>query len=271
VTYFNKPTLEPVLESPFEAVISFGDSFSDNGFLSGHGFKRYTNTWTWAEYLSQLLGLPHESWAHGGAMTDDRNQAHPAGVRWSGLSWQIERFLAGLDRQDDISRILFTVMCGSNDYWGGQRSPAISAANIRTALESLSRVGARHIIYRETSAVIMAPGYLSGEWAPDYEGWKKLVEGTNALTRKLIGVGFAFSHPEVRLYYLLSDPLFTKIKNREAGFAFENLDKKWLGIHEHPEPYRYMWWDDWHPMGQVHLLAALETASAIKEALDLQG
>ncbi|MDR2366608.1 MAG: hypothetical protein LBF58_00630 [Deltaproteobacteria bacterium] len=267
MTVLAKTTLDKVLDTPFSAVISFGDSFSDNGFLGGHGFKRYTNTWTWAEYLSQMLGLPHDCWAWGGAMSDEGNVAHPPGVSWSGLAWQVREFTEGLEAGDDLSRVLFTVSCGSNDYKGGQRSGAAVAGNIGAAMGVLARAGARHFVYRESSAVLLAPGYLSGEGVAEAEGWRKMVNDINAATREVIQGRFVAANPGVRVYYLKSDPLFERVRGGEPGYGFEIVDKMWNGTAEYPEPHKYLWWDEWHLMGQAHLLIALETVGMLKEAL----
>jgi hypothetical protein len=262
--------LPKVLGTPFTEVVSFGDSFSDNGFINGHGFQRATNTWTWVEYLSQMIGLPHDNWAFGGAMSNLRNQGHPPEINWSGLSWQVEEYLK-TTKGDDISHILFTIMCGSNDYWGGQHSAGICVQNMVEAIVNLYQAGARHVLYRETCTVIMSPGYLSGEWADYHDGWKNLVDETNVITRKIFQVDLPNDYPALRLYYLSTDQLFTKIKNGEHGYKFEIIDRQWMGTYDFPEPFKYMWWDQWHPMGQVHLLAAQESVEHLRNMLPLIG
>ncbi len=256
------------LKTPFTSLVAFGDSFSDNAFADGHGFARATNTWTWVEYLAQMLGLAdaHDNWAWGGAMSDERNCNLPD-MKWSGLQWQIDEYLKTVG-QADLSKNLFTIMCGSNDIWVSDPiPPAQSAKNIRLAMTRLARAGARHILYRETSAVIMSPGYLAGQYAEYHDPWAKAVNEMNAATKKEILEGFAKEFPEVKVYYLETDPLFAKIKNGEPGFKFEIFDKPWRGTYTFPEPYKYMWYDDWHPMGQVHKLMAEDAVEGLKESL----
>ena len=248
--------------NPYTSVISFGDSFSDNGFINGHGFQRYTNTWTWVEYLSQMLGLENDNWAFGGAMTNERNQAHPPEISWSGLAWQVAEFLK--NPAPDLGTALVTVACSSNDYFGGQLDGNVSAANIRKAMDDLVRAGAKNFVYRETSAVVMAPGFFTEDGAKDFEGWRKLVQDANLATRVELDERFRKEHPNVSLIYQQTDPLMTKIKNGEPGFKFEIIDKMWLGTYEFPEPYKYLWWDNWHAMGQFHLMVAEETLEAVK-------
>jgi phospholipase/lecithinase/hemolysin len=255
---------------PFRQVVSFGDSFTDNGFINGHGFRRYTNTWTWTEYLAQLLDVPHDNWAFGGAMSNQRNQAHPAGTDWSGIAWQVDQYLAGVTGQD-LSQVLFTRMGGSNDYWGGQMSGVTAAQNLRANLDALIAAGAKHLLFRETTTVLLSPGYLSGAWAADGPAWKQLVDDTNAEARQIIQADLPSDHPGVNLYYLSSDPLFTKIANGEPGFEFDILDDYWLGSYDFPYPHKYLWWDEWHPMGIVHLMMAEEALEALTGAIVLNG
>ena len=255
------------LKTPFTSIIALGDSYSDNGFADGHGFKRYTETLTWVEYLAQDLGLPLENRAWGGAMSNERNCNHAEGVNWSGLAWQIDDYIKGLAPGQDISKILFTVMVGSNDAWADITDGAVTARNIHQSLEKLAKAGARHILYRETSAVVMSPGYLSGDYAKYSEPWAKLVNESNAETKKLLPENLVKGVPGLKIYYQSSDPLFTMIKEGREGFKFEIMDKPWWGTYTYPEPYKYLWYDDWHPSGQAHRLMADDARESLEKAL----
>ena len=261
------PAATKGLKTPFTSVVAFGDSFSDNGFADGHGFKRYTETLTWVEYLAQWLNLPLEDRAWGGAMSNERNCNHPEGVNWSGLIWQVDGYIKDMAPGQDISKVLFTVMVGSNDVWAGMEDGAVTAKNIRQAASNLAKAGARHILYRETSAILMSPGYLAGDYASYNEPWTKLVNTANAATKKELLEGLAKDFPGLKIYYHASDPLFTKIKEGREGFKFEILDKPWWGTYTLPEPYKYLWYDEWNPSGQAHRLIAEDSLKALKEAL----
>ncbi|MDL2227099.1 hypothetical protein LJB86_05545 [Deltaproteobacteria bacterium OttesenSCG-928-M10] len=254
---------EPVLKTPFTELVAFGDSFSDDGFADGHGFKRYTNTLTWVEYLARMLDLPLYNLAWGGAMSDDRNYANGPDERWSGLLWQVDEYLKELPKGADISKILFTIKCGSNDAWSDIPGGEVSAKNVREAMTRLAKAGAKYILYRETSAVLMAPGYLEGKYADYHDPWRKLVDDMNVATKKELAE-FGKEFPNVKVIYQDTDTLFTKIKNGEEGYKFEILDKQWWGTYTYPHIDKYMWYDEWHPMGQVHKLMADETVEALK-------
>lgn len=262
-----KDTEEQVMTTSFSGLISFGDSFSDNGFADGHGFKRYCEAWTWVEYLAQMLGLPHDNWAWGGAMSNDRNCNHPKDVQWAGLSWQIDEYLKTLKKDEDISKTLFTVMCGSNDAWFDLTDGAATGQNIHQAMRKLANAGARHILYRETPTALMAPGYLEGEYAKLSEPWINLVKQSNQTTKRLLLDDLIKEFPAVKVYYLETDPLFTKIKNGEEGFKFKVLDKPWWGTYAMPEDFSYVWYDNWHPMSHVHKLMAQESLEFLRKDL----
>ena len=201
-------TTSQILKTPFASVLSFGDSVSDNGFIDGHGFMRYTNTWTWVEYVAQMLGIPNENWAFGGAMSDRRNQYHQSEASWGGLAWQVDEHLG--TSPENLSSALVTVFCGSNDYWGGQRDGEAVAENVRRAIESLVQAGARNLIYRETTAVILGPGFFSEDCAGDAEGWRKLVNDTNLATRRDLKKYFGEKYENFNLLYLDTDHVMEK-------------------------------------------------------------
>ncbi|MDR1678015.1 MAG: GDSL-type esterase/lipase family protein [Deltaproteobacteria bacterium] len=249
-------------KTPFTAIIAFGDSLSDNGYADGHGFKRYTETLTWVEQLADLLGLPLEDRAWGGAMSDKRNCNHAEGVEWSGFLWQVEDYLKSLKPGQDISSILFTVMVGSNDVWYGIEDGAVSAENIKKGIEMLAAKGAKHILYRETMTVLLAPGYLAGDYLKYAEPWTKLVEKTNGITKEQLSNGLV-AYPDLSIYYHETNPIMEKIKAGQKGFKFEIIDKPWWGTYTLPEPYKYLWYDEWHPMGQLHKIIAEDSLAKI--------
>jgi phospholipase/lecithinase/hemolysin len=255
------------LQTPFVKIIALGDSYSDDGFADGFGFMRYTETTTWVEQLAAALNLPLENRAWGGAMSNQRNCNHAEGVDWSGLDWQIDDYLKNVHPGEDLSKILFTVMVGSNDVWAGIDDGAVTAANIEAALTKLVKAGARYILYRETSAVLLSPGYLAGDYVKYAEPWTKLVNVSNQLTAANLAKALTAAAPDVQVFYHPSDPLFEKVKNGEAGFKFEILDTAWWGTYEYPQPNKWLWYDAWHPMGAFHELLAQDSLERLKAEL----
>jgi phospholipase/lecithinase/hemolysin len=246
----------------FTQVVAFGDSFSDDGFADGAGFKRYTETTTWVEQLAAELKAPLLNLAWGGSMSNLRNCNHPEGVNWSGLEWQVDEYLKSLKPGQDISTVLFTVMTGSNDIWGGIDDGAVSAANIKSAIEKLAKAGAKHVLYRETSAVLLSPGYLAGDYVSYAEPWTKLVNDTNKATRESLAKGLP-DYPGLKIYYHETDGILEKVKSGADGFKFQNLTEAWWGTYTFPEPGAYLWYDEWHPMGALHKLIAQDSLALL--------
>lgn len=247
------------------SMVVFGDSYSDDGFADGAGFIRSTETTTWVEQMAKELGLPLMNHAWSGAMSDQRNCNHPEGVDWSGLQWQVDQYLADLPKGADISKVLFVIMVGSNDAWGGGTDGKATAGNIVGAVKRLADKGAKHLLYRETSAVLLSPGYLAGDYMSYAEPWTKLVNESNAATRELLAGGLA-GYPDLKIYYQETDGLFEKVKSGAKGFQFKNLTTAWLGTYTFPDPAVHLWYDEWHPMGRLHSMMAAEALETLKGA-----
>ncbi|PHR26052.1 MAG: hypothetical protein COA36_13175 [Desulfotalea sp.] len=252
----------------FNKVVGFGDSVSDNGFQDGAGFQPYTNGYVWVEHLANSLPdgpVPVKSEAWGGAMTNQKNWEK---IEWSGLLWQIDQYEKEIG-QEDISKVLHTIYCGGNDFWGNKKDVAVSAKNIVTAMEKLSKLGARYIVVANQYTAVISPGYLKGAYASYREPLTKFKKSLNDTLKKLVVSNedsFMKEHPEVTVYYINSDDLFNKIANDEKGYVFSNKTEKWLGTKEFPTPEKYLWWDEWHLMTAAHQLFADFVLQQIKSS-----
>ena len=168
----------------FSKVVAFGDSVSDNGFQDGAGFQPYTNGYVWVEYLANSLPggpVPVRSDAWGGAMT---NQANWDKIDWSGLLWQIDQYEKEIG-QEDISKVLYTIYCGGNDFWGKKKDVAVSANNIVTAMERLKKIGAKHIVLANQYTAVISPGYLKGDYVSYRAPLTKFKKSLNDNLKKL--------------------------------------------------------------------------------------
>ena len=238
----------------FDRLIAFGDSLTDDG----HGFDRYTNGPVWVDYLAAGLAIPTvDNRAWGGAMTGYGNAR---ALDWSGLGWQVDQFAP----TPDLATTLFTVWIGTNDIYDGDADVAVSVGNVKHALDGLAAKGARHLMVVSLPDITLAPAYRAGtQHAADTGRVRKLVEEFNrALGVALTGSddGFAARHPEVELYRVDAHALFDRIA-RDG--TFQNTTEPWLGTHQCPEPDGHMWWDEWHPMTEVHRRVATEAAAAL--------
>jgi hypothetical protein len=82
----------------------------------------------------------------------------------------------------------------------GDLGVSYAAANIKEAIEKLAKRGAKRALYRETSAVLLPPGYLAGPYAELAGAWSKLVGDANQITRKELSAGLS-GYPELKIAY----------------------------------------------------------------------
>jgi phospholipase/lecithinase/hemolysin len=242
----------------FDRVIAFGDSLTDDAFGDGHGFTRYSNGPVWVDYLAAELAIPTvENRAWSGAMTGTGNAN---AFDWSGLGWQVEQFAP----PPDLAATLFTVWIGTNDLYTGEADVAASIGNVRRALDGLAAKGARHLLVVSQPDITLAPAYRAGtKYADKAARVRELVQEFNrSLDATLAdsGDGFAARHPEVELYRVDAHALFDKIAK---DGTFKNTTEPWFGTYQYPDPHGYMWWDDWHPMTEVHRRVAAEAVTVL--------
>lgn len=69
---------------------------------------------------------------------------------------------------------------------------------------------------------------------------------------------FVQKHPGVKLYFVDIDT-FMSAYVKKHDFAAT----PWQGSYSFPDPERYLWYDEWHPMTQCHL----EIAAMVHEVL----
>lgn len=243
----------------FDRLIAFGDSLTDDAFGDGHGFNRYSNGPVWVDYLADRLGVAgRENRAWGGAMTGDGNAN---GFGWSGLTWQV----AGFTPSGDLSRTLVTVWIGVNDVYAGEADVTASVGNIVRALDLLATKGARAILVPNLPDITLAPAYQAGRsYAAKATAVRALVEEFNRRLDTALADGtdsFTARQPEVRLYRLDAHRLFAKLA--QDG-SFDNTVDPWFGTYSYPAANGYMWWDERHPMTEVHRQVAAAAADVLR-------
>ena len=152
----------------FDKIIVFGDSLSDNGniySLSSSLHKvtsyvpvipknppyylgRFTNGPIWIEYIAQVLNVPLDDYAYGGAWAEsifDSKQVIPFGI-----GTQVNYYLVNevLDRSRENH--LYVIWVGSNDYVQGRDDPEYAVTNtidsIKSQVDWLVYYGAKHFL-----------------------------------------------------------------------------------------------------------------------------
>ena len=147
-------------------IVAFGDSYADTGNLfrltgtssSFYPTGRFSNGTNYIDTLSQLLGVPQDNFAIGGALTNNNNTA----LVPLGFQTEYTSFLAG-GGPAAFPRVsgrfgptdLLAISIGGNDarvyqqtggtVAGAAASAAIAVANTNTGLNALVGAGARNI------------------------------------------------------------------------------------------------------------------------------
>ncbi|MBT8292130.1 MAG: SGNH/GDSL hydrolase family protein [Maribacter sp.] len=229
----------------FKNIVAFGDSFTDNGYINGHGFNRDTNGLVWVEYFAEMINcrlVDNRAW--GGARTDD---GHYLGFDWSGFNWQVDKY----EMRTSSEETLFTVWIGVNDYWDNKDDPSNSVRNIKTGLNKLIEKGGKHFVIFNNFDLTLSLGY-----GPETK-YHSLIPVVQELTKKFNSelaimlfdkkTGLLQLHPEIKLYFV---DIYTFMNDLVAKNQFN--EKPWKGTYKFPEPKEYLWYDEWHPMTSYH-------------------
>jgi phospholipase/lecithinase/hemolysin len=140
------------LAGPFNVIVVFGDSLSDNGNLllipdqpkpdpTLYYQGRLSNGPVWVEYLAdaQHLNVSLTDRALGGAMSDS--------LIPPGLIEQVPAYITA-EGSPLSAKALFIVWIGGNDYLHGDGDSQATVNNIKDALEQLAQAKAMNILYR---------------------------------------------------------------------------------------------------------------------------
>jgi phospholipase/lecithinase/hemolysin len=229
----------------FKNIVAFGDSFTDNGYINGHGFNRDTNGYVWVEYLAEKMECQEvNNRAWGGARTDN---GHFLGYDWSGFLWQIDNYTMSTHPDDT----LVTIWIGVNDYWDTKDDPSNSVRNIKTGINKLLEKGAKHFVVFNNFDLTISLGY-----GPDTEYHtllpevKKLTKRFNSELANMLfdtDTGLVKAHPEIKIYFI---DIYTFMNNLVANNEFKQTP--WRGTYAFPDSNTYLWYDEWHPMTSCH-------------------
>jgi hypothetical protein len=143
----------------WDKIISFGDSLSDNGPADGYGIAVASNGPVWLDYLADAMrDVELEDRALCGAQT--------TGPGTIGMDQQISEYVDSLSEDDDLSKTLFTIWIGGNDFLNmGETDPAIvigaAIFNISSSIQELVAAGAEDILVMNLPDIGLAPIYNS--------------------------------------------------------------------------------------------------------------
>lgn len=271
---------------PFNNVVAFGDSLSDNGnayAIAGNTIPappyfegRLSNGPVWVEQFAASLGVPLTDFAVAGAYTDDTNLSNnlpgvpPGTFPFAGIQTQVNGYLTATSGVADPNA-LYVIWGGANDYLNGfQSNPAIPVGNITSHLTSLIAAGARQFLVPNLPDL----GSIPGTSGTIFSGpLNTLTAFHNAGLATAIG-GLRTAFPTVQITLLDVNTLFKNVIADGAAFGFANVTERYIdGQGQLPgvnplvvgtgDPNSYLFWDEVHPTAAGHQLVANLAVSAV--------
>lgn len=242
--------------APFDEIVVFGDSLSDNGNLllienqpkpdpAVYFEGRFSNGPVWVEYLADA--------AHFNVSLSDRalGGAQSGGV--IGLMTQIDGYIAttGPSFSDTA---LFVIWIGGNDFFNGDGDSLNAVGNIKDALERLVDFGARNLLVVNLPDLGLIPDELGSPEAPQAT---EFTLNFNADLANRLDI-FRAAHPEVNLYEFDADALFTTVRNDPAAYGFTNVTDPSpnFDVPNNFDGAGYAFWDGKHPTTAMHAVMA---------------
>lgn len=253
---------------PFNRIVAFGDSLSDNGNLhtatagiiaaGGYYQGRFSNGPVWVEYLSKKLGLDLYDWAVAAA---------PSGFGsifdlFKSVPYTMQNELADFTKsisevgmtQDELSKMLFTVLFGGNNFVHDIKgTPEELSDDYVDFVASIVELGARHVMVINLPDLSLAPRFNSDPLQSDAMRWK--VQENNRLLKEKLSV-YIYQHPEVTFYNVNLFQVTDDAVLNPSKYGLTNLtDRCYTGsivaayssYDVCATPGNYMFWDELHP------------------------
>ena len=254
------------LADPFNSVVVYGDSLSDNGNLfaiSGqpgppYYMGRRSNGPVAVEQLATNLGVPLEDFAWIGATTgignlsDGGTPTGPGTFDLPGMQVELAETEGSLG--PFLSNGLFVVWGGPDDFLSPSpldTTPAEIIARgvsdlvgIVTTLQSL---GAQHILVPGMPDLGLTPTFESMGPAAAAEA-SLITNAFNAELQASLPTGVRFYDTASLVRSMVADP---------SAFGFTNVtDPCFNGVTVCSDPSQYLFWDDFHPTTAADAFAA---------------
>lgn len=268
-------------------IISFGDSLTDNNNVyNGSSWKmpnngswlqgRFTNGYTWVEYLAKNLEIPIYNWAIGGSEGTNKY------VVLSGLNEQIQSWVEYMKsaKNYNVNKTLFTILVGGNDFVNDNRNPTDVANDVKIALNTLSEHGAKNILLLNLPDVTKAPVFHMGKNSDEVR--PKITEYNNQLTTLV--KEFNRTTPKTNVMLFDTQKTLNKVLENPSAYGFSNtydpcLDisvsggtfdaAKYLLKYEArsscTDASKFVFWDTLHPTTATHRILAKEAFSFVTQ------
>jgi outer membrane lipase/esterase len=265
---------------PISGIVVFGDSLSDDGNVfkatggavpppSQYAGGRFTNGPNWIDQFATRVGLPAPrpslaggtDYAFGYAQTGTgMTTTSVPGLSVPNLSTQVGTYLGS---NTPKAGQLFAVWAGANDFFNGQTNPAVPAANIASALQTLANAGATNFLVLNLPALGNTP---FGSTLPpaQRQAVNQLIAAFNSDLSNDLGKLQA-SDPGITIHTVDTASLLSRIQANPSAYGFTNVtDSALLSGHAHNAD-GYLFWDSVHPTTQADRLVASAAVQAVPE------
>ncbi len=262
---------------PFSAIYAFGDSLTDTGnaFLAtggatpppGYFNGRYSNGPLWIDHVAAHYGLAPltPAFVPGGTNYAIAGAASGLGLSPVGspnLLSQIGLYQSNLGGGTADPGALYTIMIGSNDFFGGELNPAVPASNVSLAIQSLAALGAHRVLVLDTGLLGNTPRALATLSPIQQAGLNALALGySNQLQTDLAGLRSTLG---ISIYFAEILKASANIHANPAAFGFSNVTDGAYLVGNYAAT-GYLYWDDIHPTAAGHALIAQQAVAAIPE------
>lgn len=227
----------------FDKIIAFGDSLSDNGnvfYFTSAAHKavplipiipkeppyfqgRFTNGLIWIENLAQLLSVPLDDYAYGGAWVEsvfDSKQPFPFS-----LGMQVNFYLVQAFRDYEKDKHLYVIWVGSNDYIQGRTDIEYATTNtietIKKQIDWLIYYGAKHFLLLNLPDLSLTPEVM--QKGPTFsEHVAKLSQSHNEKFTALIE-NLKKEYPDSKFFLLNIADYFHDIMTHPDEFHLKNI------------------------------------------------
>ncbi|KAF1007131.1 MAG: Thermolabile hemolysin [Luteibacter sp.] len=280
--------------NPVERIVSFGDSLSDTGNIynelqqtfpihTSWFLGRFSNGPVWTEYLARRTGLPLNTWATGGAQSDNAY-----GVI-NGVKAQVDSFLRYIrlnTNRYDVSRTLFTVWIGGNDAMNGRKAGDV-IADLDKALNALVDRGARKIVLMGLPDLTRAPAFrpIEGKEGTGRHDTDEVYATVSALNEALPRLARdVATRTGADVVWIDAAKHFDSVLADPGAYGFSEVTRPCLALRSQGSqvylgtqqvrsdctPERYVFWDMVHPTTRMHELMSRWVLADLPSTWDLR-
>lgn len=256
---------------PFDEIVIFGDSLSDNGnlfIIEDHPVPdprlyyqgRFSNGRVWVEYLSdrKRLNTLLDDRAFGGATTNS--------VMPPGLIVQVAEYITA-ENYSLSPDTLFVIWIGGNDCLYGDSDYQASAINVKEALDRLTESGAMHILVLNLPDLGTIPAELGKPGAIEKT---EFAVNFNAELANMLDE-FSVKYPGIGFYEVDMYAFFRKVQNKPAAYGFTNVTDPSPNF-DVPNNFGgagHAFWDEIHPTTRMHALISDQVFEGLKSQVPI--